>query len=133
MFEGLGRSVTVLIEDPDKAQELLSALRNLGFQIALDDFGTGFSSLSYLQKFAFDALKIDQSFTMNMLTDSSSMQIVKASIGLANALDLNVVAEGVEYKNELAELDAMKSRRRMVHSQGDLRLVGQSIIPGDGQ
>jgi EAL domain-containing protein (putative c-di-GMP-specific phosphodiesterase class I) len=99
---------TVLIEDPDKAQELLSALRNLGFQIALDDFGTGFSSLSYLQKFAFDTLKIDQSFTKDMLTNSSSMQIVNASIGLADALELNVIAEGVEYEKELVELNKMK-------------------------
>lgn len=96
---------TVLIEQPKQAQELLAALRKLGFRIVLDDFGTGYSSLSYLQKFAFDTLKIDQSFIKSMLTETSSMQIIKASIGLAKGLELDVVAEGVE---NAAQLDALR-------------------------
>lgn len=95
---------TVLVEDPDTAHDLLSSLRAMGFHIALDDFGTGYSSLSYLQKFSFDTLKIDQSFVRNMLTKSSSMQIVNASIGLARGLELDVVAEGIEHKEELDKL-----------------------------
>lgn len=95
---------TALVEDPDTAQTSLACLREKGFQIALDDFGTGYSSLSYLQKFPFDTLKIDRSFVHNMLAESSSMQIVNASIGLARGLELDVVAEGIEHREELERL-----------------------------
>ncbi len=99
---------TMLISERDFAQQTLSSLQNQGFRVSLDDFGTGYSSLSHLQKFSVDIIKIDQSFVSHMLTDYDSMQIVKASIGLAKALDMQIVAEGVESGEELAKLIEMK-------------------------
>ena len=87
---------TMLISEQDYAQQTLSSLRDQGFRVSLDDFGTGYSSLSHLQNFPVDIIKIDHSFVRHMLTDYDSMQIVKASIGLAQALDMKIVAEGVE-------------------------------------
>ncbi len=95
---------TVLIGELEQAQQILTTLRDQGFCASLDDFGTGFSSLSYLQKFPVDSIKIDRSFINRMLSDHNSMQIVKASIGLAKTLDLVVVAEGVESKEEVEQL-----------------------------
>ena len=95
---------TVLIGELEQAQQILTTLRDQGFCASLDDFGTGFSSLSYLQKFPVDSIKIDRSFINRMLSDNSSMQIVKASIYLAKTLDLEVVAEGVESKEEVEQL-----------------------------
>ena len=75
---------------------VLSALRRQGFRLSLDNFGTGNSGLCHLQKLPVENIKIDQSFIRHMLSDNDSMQIVKASIDLAKALDLEVVAKGVE-------------------------------------
>ncbi|RKZ70682.1 MAG: hypothetical protein DRQ48_05880 [Gammaproteobacteria bacterium] len=99
---------TMLISELDYAQQTLSSLQEQGFMISLDDFGTGFSSLSHLQKFPVNMIKIDRSFVRQMLLDHDSMQIVKASIGLAQALDLETVAEGVENEDELARLAELK-------------------------
>jgi len=99
---------TALIEEAEIAQHILSDLRNLGFHVSLDDFGTGYSSLSHLQKFPVDDIKIDQTFISRMLDDPNSMQIVRASIDLARAMDLETVAEGVESKEDLKQLSYMK-------------------------
>jgi EAL domain-containing protein (putative c-di-GMP-specific phosphodiesterase class I) len=64
--------------------------------IALDDFGTGYSSLSYLQRFPIDIIKVDLSFVQKMQSSETSLQIVRAIIGLAHALNIQVTAEGVE-------------------------------------
>ncbi len=98
---------TSLIEEAEITQHLLSDLRNLGFHVSLDDFGTGYSSLSHLQKFPIDDIKIDQSFICRMLDDPNSMQIVKGSIDLARAMDLETVAEGVESKEVVKQLGYM--------------------------
>lgn len=98
---------TALIEEPEITQQILSDLRESGFHVSLDDFGTGYSSLSYLQKFPVDDIKIDRSFVSRMFSDNGSMQIVKASIDLADAMDLEVIAEGVETQEELELLDNM--------------------------
>src|SRR5207248_924604 len=82
-------------------------LRNLGIHIGLDDFGTGFSSLSYLQAFPLDYLKIDRSFVERIARDRRSLSIVAATIQLAHALDLVVVAEGIETKGQLAKLRSL--------------------------
>ncbi len=99
---------TALIEEAETAQHILSDLKNLGFHVSLDDFGTGYSSLSHLQKFPVDDIKIDLSFISRMLVDPNSMQIVKASIDLARAMDLETVAEGVESKEDVKQLGYMK-------------------------
>jgi diguanylate cyclase (GGDEF)-like protein/PAS domain S-box-containing protein len=85
-----------LMDNPNSAQEKLSALKALGVNIAIDDFGTGYSSLTYLKRFAIDKLKVDQSFVLGMLDDSADAAIVHAVIALGHTLGLSVVAEGVE-------------------------------------
>jgi EAL domain-containing protein (putative c-di-GMP-specific phosphodiesterase class I) len=89
--------------DPLRALQILSQLRSHGFDLALDDFGTGFSSLKVLKQLPFTALKIDQSFVVEMTTSTDSRIIVKSIIDLARNMGLRSVAEGVETP-EVADL-----------------------------
>jgi EAL domain-containing protein (putative c-di-GMP-specific phosphodiesterase class I) len=75
---------------------MLEQLRRLGFSLALDDFGTGYSSLSYLQRYPIDKIKIDRSFIANLGVESESEAVIAAIVKLAQALNLSVIAEGVE-------------------------------------
>ena len=86
----------------------LNNLKKLGVSISLDDFGTGYSSLSYLKKFPVDVLKIDQSFIRDIISDDQSAAIVKAIITVSKSLNLTVIAEGVETKEELNFLRSKK-------------------------
>ncbi len=83
----------------------LNALKNMGVSIACDDFGTGYSSLSYLKQFPLDTLKIDRSFIDDIATDENDAAIVKAIMLLAETMQLNVVAEGVETIEQLQMLN----------------------------
>jgi diguanylate cyclase (GGDEF)-like protein len=94
----------VLIGDFSRAVSILRRLKSLGARIAIDDFGTGYSSLSYLQSFPFDKIKIDQSFVTDVGGNPQSAAIIRAVIGLCRGLNLPVVAEGVETKDQLAFL-----------------------------
>jgi diguanylate cyclase (GGDEF)-like protein/PAS domain S-box-containing protein len=94
----------VLIDDPDRAMRILRSLKALGSHIALDDFGTGYASLSSLQRFPFDCLKIDRQFVSGLGQDPQSTGIVQAIGVLAQSLKLAVVAEGVETRDQLAIL-----------------------------
>ncbi|BAL24864.1 GGDEF domain-containing protein [Azoarcus sp. KH32C] len=87
---------SALMHDPHGCLESMRRLKDLGIKLFIDDFGTGYSSLAYLQKFPVDAIKIDQSFVRDMLSDTDSAVIVRSTIDLAHDLDLEVVAEGVE-------------------------------------
>lgn len=91
----------------DSMIERLHALKKLGINLAMDDFGTGYSSLSYLTKYPLDSLKIDQSFVMGMNQDEENKAIVKTIIAIAKQLDLKVIAEGVEGKEEYQFLSDM--------------------------
>ncbi|MEK4229535.1 putative bifunctional diguanylate cyclase/phosphodiesterase [Solibacillus sp. FSL H8-0538] len=82
----------------------IKEIKKMGITIALDDFGTGYSSLSYLREFPVDALKIDRTFIKNINKDESGVAMVAAIISLAHALNLVVIAEGVEQEEELAIL-----------------------------
>ena len=86
----------VLIGDFTRTVSILRRLKALGVHIAMDDFGTGFSSLSYLQSFPFDKIKIDRTFVANLGHSQQSATIIRAVIALGRGLDLPVVAEGVE-------------------------------------
>jgi diguanylate cyclase (GGDEF)-like protein len=88
------REVTVVIER-------LKALKEIGVRLAIDDFGTGYSSLSYLQQFPIDILKIDQSFVLGLLDSPEQRAIVHALIELGRALELEIIAEGVESDTQL--------------------------------
>jgi EAL domain-containing protein (putative c-di-GMP-specific phosphodiesterase class I) len=96
----------VLIQDFSRAISLLGKIKNLGVRVAMDDFGTGYSSLSYLQSFAFDKIKIDQMFVGQLGNNSHSAAIIRAILGLGQALKLPVVAEGVETEVQRAFLVA---------------------------
>jgi EAL domain-containing protein (putative c-di-GMP-specific phosphodiesterase class I) len=78
------------------AERTLRAISDLGIRLSVDDFGTGYSSLSYLRRFPFNSVKIDPSFVRELTEQPRSQAIIRAVIDLAHALDLSVVAEGVE-------------------------------------
>ncbi|MBB5047440.1 diguanylate cyclase (GGDEF)-like protein/PAS domain S-box-containing protein [Rhodopseudomonas rhenobacensis] len=91
----------VLIEDFDRGLSLLRRLTGLGVRISMDDFGSGYSSLTYLQAFPFDKIKIDRAFVMNLGHNPQSAAIVRAVIGLGHGLGVSIVAEGVETQQQL--------------------------------
>jgi EAL domain-containing protein (putative c-di-GMP-specific phosphodiesterase class I) len=90
----------VLINDPPRALSILRRLKLIGVKIAMDDFGTGYASLSSLQSFPFDKLKIDRTFIAGVDSNIQSQAIVRAVIGLGKALSIPVIAEGVETEGE---------------------------------
>jgi diguanylate cyclase (GGDEF)-like protein/PAS domain S-box-containing protein len=94
----------VLIEDFDRGLALLRRLKALGVRISMDDFGSGYSSLSYLQAFPFDKIKIDRAFIMNLGRNPQSAAIVRAVIDLGHGLEMSIIAEGVETLEQLAFL-----------------------------
>ena len=97
---------SVLMRDTDKVLATAARLKALGVRLAIDDFGTGYSSLAYLQRLSVDKLKIDQSFVRNALQSKGTTAIVRAIIEMARALELEVVAEGIETDAERAFLEA---------------------------
>jgi diguanylate cyclase (GGDEF)-like protein/PAS domain S-box-containing protein len=92
---------TFMMQDWKTTAEILRALKALGVKIALDDFGTGYSSLSYMKRFPIDALKIDQSFIRDMTTDSDDASIVSAVIEMGRSLNMRVIAEGIQTRDQL--------------------------------
>src|SRR6201999_621974 len=94
----------VLIEDFDRGLALLRRLKALGVRISMDDFGSGYSSLSYLQAFPFDKIKIDRAFVINLGRNPQSAAIVSAVIDLGHGMGMSLVAEGVETLEQLAFL-----------------------------
>ncbi|MFL6790259.1 MAG: EAL domain-containing protein [Bradyrhizobium sp.] len=94
----------VLIEDFDRGLALLRRLKALGVRISMDDFGSGYSSLSYLQAFPFDKIKIDRAFVINLGRNPQSAAIVRAVIDLGHGLGMSIVAEGVETQEQLGFL-----------------------------
>jgi diguanylate cyclase (GGDEF)-like protein/PAS domain S-box-containing protein len=101
---------SILMEDIVKARQTLEELRLLGGRFHLDDFGTGYSSLSYLKRLPLDGLKIDRSFIRDLEHDRDSRAIAAAIVSLADTLNLDIVAEGVETLEQLAMLRAMSGQ-----------------------
>ena len=96
----------ILIHDTQETLAILAQLRALGVRLAMDDFGTGYSSLGYLQKFRFDKIKIDRAFVKNLGADIHADAIVRAVVGMGQALGIATNAEGVESVEQAAMLRA---------------------------
>jgi diguanylate cyclase (GGDEF)-like protein len=96
----------VMLHDAESTLATLHDLRALGLRIAMDDFGTGYSSVSYLRKFPFDRIKIDQSFVQDLPDQADAVAIVQALAGLGSSLGMSTTAEGVESIEQLAKLRA---------------------------
>ena len=95
---------SLMMENPDHAANALKKLKALGILLAIDDFGTGYSSLSYLHQFPLDTLKIDRSFVVNMDKSEPSNRIVRSIAQLALALEMDIIAEGIEEKTQMDAL-----------------------------
>lgn len=98
---------TVLLSPTQETKSALNFLRGQGFRIALDDFGTGYSSLNYIHSYPIDCIKIDATFIRNLLTNSTSESVVWLIIQLAHRLNVSLVAEGVEKREQLEKLHEM--------------------------
>ncbi|WP_434999334.1 putative bifunctional diguanylate cyclase/phosphodiesterase [Vibrio scophthalmi] len=98
---------TVLLSQTNEVRYILDKLRNQGFTIALDDFGTGYSSLNYIHSYPIDTIKIDATFIKNMLCNETAEHVVCLIIQLAQQLEVNLVAEGVESEDALQKLSDM--------------------------
>ncbi|HUA11070.1 MAG TPA: EAL domain-containing protein, partial [Solirubrobacteraceae bacterium] len=103
---GLEVTESVLIED-DSALAVLGKLHERGLRLVLDDFGTGYSSLSYLRQFPLDGVKVDRSFTDGLGASPRDAAIMRAIVEMCRALDLAVVAEGVECAAQLEQLEEL--------------------------
>src|SRR4051812_25163558 len=101
---GLEITESALLEDAEGAVTALSSLRGIGVRLAVDDFGTGYSSLSYLKRLPVDAVKIDRTFVDGLSVDGDDSAIVAAVAGMARALRLTTIAEGVESLEQLQAL-----------------------------
>ena len=127
---------SLLLKNIDEVIEIMSALRTLGVQFSLDDFGTGYSCLQYLKCLPLNQIKIDRSFVRDLATDNSDKAIVRTIIAMAQNLNLNVIAEGVETDEQRQILQSMGC----THYQGYLfgkpvpieefeALLKQSLVP----
>lgn len=96
-----------IMKEPEQAIEKLHELKLMGIKVAIDDFGTGYSSLNYLKRFPIDTLKIDKTFVSDVCKDPHDTAIVRAIINLGHALDLTVIAEGVETQEQLQYLSSL--------------------------
>jgi EAL domain-containing protein (putative c-di-GMP-specific phosphodiesterase class I) len=98
---------SVVMSDVETSVSTLGKLKALGLSISIDDFGTGYSSLSYLKRFPIDTLKIDRSFITDITRNPQDESIAMAIIALAQSLDLETVAEGVETREQFELLQRL--------------------------
>jgi diguanylate cyclase (GGDEF)-like protein len=101
---------TAVMENAERASNVLKQIKTLGVQISIDDFGTGYSSLNYLQRFPIDTLKIDRSFVRSMEDGRQNGEIVRMILALSDAMKLSVVAEGIESVHQLHQLRVLNCR-----------------------
>ena len=114
---------SVLLANPTRVAEILTGLKAIGVRSVLDDFGTGYSSLSYLHSFPIDGIKIDAAFIRSLLSNSNSYKITRAIAQLAGALELEIIAEGIESDQEVEVL------RQLGCHMGQGYLFGRPMAP----
>ncbi|HEY6004786.1 MAG TPA: EAL domain-containing protein [Anaeromyxobacter sp.] len=100
---------SAIMNEVETSAAKLGRLRDMGVQIHVDDFGTGYSSLSYLHRFPITAVKIDQSFVAG-LPSQESEEVIKAIVSIAESLDFDVIAEGIEVASQLSKLEELRCR-----------------------
>jgi len=118
---------SVIMSDAEENIARLIELKALGISLAVDDFGTGYSSLSYLKRFPIDILKIDRSFMCDINSAPDDRAIVEAILALAGSLNLGVIAEGIEYSNQIDILQ--KSKQLLLQGYLFSRPVAAQYIP----
>jgi diguanylate cyclase (GGDEF)-like protein len=91
---------SMVMQDPDQAGKLMNNLRAMGVRLTIDDFGTGYSSLGYLKRFPINSLKVDRTFVRDLPHSADDIAITRAVIAMAHSLQMNVIAEGVELKEQ---------------------------------
>jgi len=91
----------ILLEETSDSANSMKMIEDMGIKLLIDDFGTGYASLSYLQRYNFESIKIDRSYISGVLSDEQDAKLVKAVIAMANSLGMSVVSEGVETKEQL--------------------------------
>lgn len=91
----------ILVNNPTIAKRKLDKLKAMGFTLSLDDFGTGFSSIGYLRQFPFDVLKVDRSFVRDIGLNATANALIQSLVSLGDAMDLSVIAEGIENEDQL--------------------------------
>ena len=104
------------MQHPKVVTRALARLRKRGFTVAIDDFGTGHSSLALLHRLPVDSLKIDQTFVAQLGRGEEALHIIESILGLARALGLRVIAEGIETEEQLSDLQTI----RCAFGQGNL-------------
>ena len=124
-----------LMENLERTHNALKALRSYGFKVSVDDFGTGYSALGYLRELPIDTLKIDRCFITELDSSPDDLAIVEAIISMAKALDLQVVAEGVESINQLGLLKRLDCNQaqgyyysRPVPAREALSMLGEAVL-----
>jgi diguanylate cyclase (GGDEF)-like protein len=128
---------SIVMRDMQQTLATLRTLADMGVRLSLDDFGTGFSSLAYIRKMPLHELKIDRSFVMNLPDDGHAVAITESIIGMAHSLNLTIVAEGVETKEQLDFLAARQCQEiqgfyfsRPLKGEDFLALASRQGSPG---
>ena len=92
---------TSLMQNPEDSIRIIKRLKSLGFKLAVDDFGTGYSSLAYLKRLPIDVIKVDMTFTQNVVSSNVDRAIISSVVTLSKSLGLSTLAEGVETREQL--------------------------------
>ena len=116
---------SIVMDNPERAADILTKLKSLGIGLSLDDFGTGYSSLSYLTRFPFDTLKIDRTF----LTGDHARRdvLLKSIITLGLDLDMQVIAEGVMSQNDAEQLKSLGCTHVQSYAFGGLSILTKHL------